>query len=91
MTISLKLPPPLDARLKAIAEKRRISKSAYIRSLLEEGLKREKVKPSAYDLLKDVIGCFDSGASDKSTNPKYMKGYGTSRPAPRHRPSIRAA
>ncbi|MEI9998424.1 MAG: CopG family transcriptional regulator [Verrucomicrobiota bacterium] len=91
MTISLKLPPGMDARLKAIAEKKRISKSAYIRSLLEEGLKREKVKPSLYDLMKDAIGCIDSGVTDKSTNPKYMKGYGASRVSHRHRPAVRAA
>ena len=31
---------------------------------------------SAYDLLKDSFGCFDSGLGDLSTNPKYMEGFG---------------
>ncbi len=26
--------------------------------------------------MKDGLGCFDSGKTDKSTNPKYMKGFG---------------
>ncbi len=76
MTVSLKLPSQLDTRLKAIAAKKRVSKSEYIRQILEAGLKREKVKPRLYDLMKDGLGCFDSGKTDKSTNPKYMKGFG---------------
>ncbi len=76
MTVSLKLSPQLDARLKAIAEKKRITKSEYIRQLLEAGLKKEKIKPSLYDLMKDGLGCFDSGKTDRATNPKYMKGFG---------------
>jgi predicted DNA-binding protein len=76
MTVSLKLPPQMDARLKAIAVKRRVSKSQYIRQLLEAGLKKEKTKPNLYDLMKDGLGCFDSGKTDRATNPKYMKGFG---------------
>jgi Arc/MetJ-type ribon-helix-helix transcriptional regulator len=76
MTVSVKLPPHLDAQLKTAAEKKRVSKSQYIRDLLEAGLKKEKIKPSLYDLMKDGLGCFDSGKTDRATNPKYMKGFG---------------
>ena len=31
---------------------------------------------SAYDLMKDDLGCVDSGLGDLSTNPKYLDGYG---------------
>ena len=30
----------------------------------------------AYDLMKDDLGCVDSGLGDLSTNPKYLEGYG---------------
>jgi predicted transcriptional regulator len=90
-TITVKLSPETAAKLNAVAARKGVTKSQYIREALEAALKKEKTKPSLYDLMKDGLGCFDSGITDKSTNPKYMKGYGKPRNPHRHRTSLRAA
>jgi Arc/MetJ-type ribon-helix-helix transcriptional regulator len=74
-TITLKVPSETAAKLNAVAARKRVPKSKYVRDALNAALKKEKEQPSMYDLMKDAIGCFD-GPSDLSTNPKYMKGYG---------------
>ena len=76
MTISLKLPREMGLKLKAVAAQKRIPQSKYIRDLLGDALKKEKTGPTLYDLMKDGIGCFDSGLKDLATNPKHMKGFG---------------
>lgn len=76
-TISVKLPEALGARLEAEARRRRTTKSAVIRELLEEGLSkpRRKKAVTCYDLVKDLIGSV-RGPRDLATNPKYMEGFG---------------
>ena len=74
-TITLKVPSEMAAKLEAVATKKRVPKSKYVREALSTALSKEKEYPSLYDLMKDAIGCFD-GPSDLSTNPKHMKGYG---------------
>jgi hypothetical protein len=74
-TITLKVPREMAAKLEAVAAKKRLPKSKYVRDVLSAALKKEKEQPSMYDLMKGAIGCFD-GPSDLSTNPKYLKGYG---------------
>jgi hypothetical protein len=90
MTITFKVSPETAAKLKAAAAAKRVTKSKYVRDLLEARLKKEKVKLSFYEEMKDIIGCFD-GPSDLSTNPKYMKGFGRDQGDYRHRPARRAA
>jgi Arc/MetJ-type ribon-helix-helix transcriptional regulator len=90
-TITLKIPPEIAAQLNAVVARKCVSKSKYVRDALIAALKKEKSEPSLYDLMKDGLGCFDSGKVDKSTNPKYMKGYGKPRSPHRHRTSLRAA
>ena len=75
-TITLKVPQILAAKLEAVAAKKRVPKSKYVRDALSAALKKEKTQPSMYDLMKDAIGCVNSGKKDLATNPKYMKGYG---------------
>jgi len=76
MTVSLKISPRLEAELKSGAVRNKVSKSEYMRRLLEEGVRRQSKRRSLREALQGAIGCFDSGVSDKSTNPKYMKGFG---------------
>ena len=75
-TITLKVPRVIAAKLDAVATKKRIPKSKYVRDLLSSALKREEAKLSLYDRMKDGIGCVSSGKRDLSTNPKHMKGFG---------------
>ena len=76
MTISLKIPSEVGARLQSIAARKRVSKSEYVRSTLISALNAEEEKPSAFELLHDIAGTVASGKKDMATNPKYMKGYG---------------
>lgn len=75
-TLTLKVPREMATKLEAVAAKKRLPKSKYIRDALGMALDKEEIEPSLYDLMKDGLGCFDSGKTDKSTNPKYMKGFG---------------
>ena len=52
--------------------------------VLRDSLKRElaalngavEEEPSVYDLVKEDLGCVDSGLGDLSTNPKHLEGFG---------------
>ena len=76
-TISVKIPEDLDLKLTAVAEKRRESKSAVIRSALDNLVNsNDRMTPhSCLDLAKDLIGAVE-GPSDLSHNDKHLKGYG---------------
>jgi len=74
-TLTLKVPSEMAAKLEAVAARKRLPKSKYVRDVLSTALNKEKQEPSLHDLMKGAIGCFD-GPSDLSTNPKYLKGYG---------------
>ncbi len=75
-TVTLKLPPEIDAALEAVSVRRRTSKSAVLREALERELARERSRPTVFDLIQDSIGCIESGAGDLATNPRHMDGYG---------------
>jgi hypothetical protein len=77
--LTLKLTPEMAHILKVAAEKKGTSEPKSALDLLTRALKKERTKLTLYDLMKDTIGCFDSGKKDLSTNPKYMVGYGRSR------------
>jgi len=77
-TMSVKLPPVLEAKLKALVRERRTSKSEVVRAALEAYFARDGKprKLSALDLAGDLVGCLKGGPRDLSTNPKYMRGFG---------------
>ncbi len=80
-TITIKVPEELDARLTKRAKRRGVSKSEVAREALARELNSDSPEavdeePSAYDILKDDLGCIDSGVGDLSTNPKHMEGFG---------------
>ncbi len=76
MTISLKVPAAVGAKLQSVVARKRVSKSEYVRTTLIAALNAEEVKPSAFELIQDVAGSVSSGKKDTATNPKYMKDYG---------------
>lgn len=78
-TLTVKLPDDLGVRLEKRARRRGVSKSAIVRESIERELERGaqgEEEPSAYDLMKEGIGCIDSGVSDLATNPRHMEGFG---------------
>ncbi len=73
--MSLKLPDDLAARLDAAAAKRGVSRSAFLRDVLESHLKKDDVPGSVADLAGDLVGCL-RGASDLSSNASHLEGFG---------------
>jgi hypothetical protein len=74
-TISLKFPTHLDNLVEAEAKRRRVSKSAVVRSCVEEVLlKSPKAKRqlTCADLMGDLIGS-QVGPWDASTNKRYLE------------------
>ena len=78
--VVVRLPKALNARLSDTAKRRKISKSAVVRQVLESTLPRKnrpgKQKPTFGDLAGHLIGCVKGGPRDASTNLKYMEGFG---------------
>jgi Arc/MetJ-type ribon-helix-helix transcriptional regulator len=76
-TLTVKLPPSLEARLEALVRRRGKRKSVLVREAIER-LVEERAEPrkgSVLDLVKDLKGIGD-GPRDLSSNPKHMRGYG---------------
>lgn len=76
-TLTVKLPPPLEARLDALVRRRKQPKSELVREAIERLVDEREVsgKGSVFDLVKDLKG-IGTGPRDLSTNPKHMRGYG---------------
>jgi metal-responsive CopG/Arc/MetJ family transcriptional regulator len=75
-TISLKIPPSLEQRLKLLAGRRGISRSALIRDAVEAYVaggsgRRESILMVVADLVGSV-----EGPADLSHNKKHLKGFG---------------
>lgn len=78
-TLTIKVPDELARRLEQRAKRSGRSKSSLARESIERDLDRDSAveePPSVYDLVKDDLGCVDSGVTDLSTNPKHMEGFG---------------
>lgn len=78
-TVTLKIPDELAVMIDKRAQRLGISKSALIRESIESALQNGAVveeEASFYDLVKNDLGCIDSGTGDLSTNPKHMEGFG---------------
>ena len=77
-TLSIRLSKAERAALRSAAKKGKISQGQLVRqALLAYGVAPVgKPAPSAYDLVKDLIGKNKGGPGDLSTNPKYMDGFG---------------
>jgi hypothetical protein len=76
-TLSVKLPDGLDARLAAVARRRKTTKSNLVRKTLEDVL-RVQGKPkrgSALDLVRDLVGRV-AGPADLSVNKAHLKTFG---------------
>jgi hypothetical protein len=77
MTVmSLKLPLETAQRLERAAARRRVSKSAYVREVLEDKLALLKEEPSLYEMMKPSLGALDSGVKDLGHNPRHLEGFG---------------
>jgi len=76
-TVSIKLPPRLDARLAAAVARRRTTRSRLVREILERHLAASELAPeSALARAGDLVGSVKRKPRDLSSNPKHLRGYG---------------
>jgi hypothetical protein len=66
VAISLRLDDRLSRKLAAAARARGVSKSALVRACLHQYLAETAQQPTAWDLGKDLFGCYHSGRGDLS-------------------------
>jgi hypothetical protein len=76
-TLSVKVPETLDARLAALARRKKTKRSVIVRQALTRYLTSQEPSSadSFLDLARDLVGCV-SGPPDLSTAKKHLKGYG---------------
>ncbi len=79
ITRTMKIPPPLDAKVRQAARAVGISYSEAARRALESGLK-DTGGVNMAAALREFAGCI-KGAPDLSTNKAYLSDYGS----PSHR------
>ena len=76
VSMSLRMPAHLAARIRAVARDTGVSRSALMREAIERHLSGGPPStPSAFDLMADLVGTWE-GPPDLSTNPKYLEGFG---------------
>ena len=77
VTITMKLPESLAARLEQEAKRRKTTKSELVRQCVELALAGSPsgTPPSFHDLAQDKCGCM-RGPRDLATNPRYLEGFG---------------
>jgi hypothetical protein len=77
-TLSIRLSKSERTALRMAARRSKISQGQLVRQALRAyGVApKDQPKPSAYDLVKDLIGKNKGGPGDLSTNPKYFEGFG---------------
>ncbi|MEW6036979.1 MAG: ribbon-helix-helix protein, CopG family [Pseudomonadota bacterium] len=78
-TLSIKIPPHLEAAVAEASAQEHVSKSELVRRALEAYLRqRESRTPfvSALEQAGDLVGCFAGGPTDLSSNAEHMSGFG---------------
>lgn len=72
MSVTIRLPVPLEKELTRAASRKRVSKSQLIRDCLEAFLNTDQDVPLAWELGKDLFGKVGSGQSNLSRNRKQI-------------------
>jgi hypothetical protein len=78
-TLTVKLSVQLEQTLEAAASREGISKSEIVRRALSaySGKAESHSEISALDKLADLVGCFEGGPDDLSSNPEHLRGFGS--------------
>ncbi|BDI03050.1 ribbon-helix-helix protein, CopG family [Sphaerotilus microaerophilus] len=78
-TLTIKIPPPLDAALADASAAAQVTKSELVRRAISAylaGAKARSDQPSALELAGDLVGCFGGGPADLSSNPRHLDDFG---------------
>jgi hypothetical protein len=76
-TLSVKVTETIDARLAALARRRKTKRSVIVRQALARYLTSQEPTSgdSFLELARDLVGCV-SGPADLSVAKRHLKGYG---------------
>jgi predicted transcriptional regulator len=74
--ISLRVSDTLDARLRSIAKRGRVGKSAVIRKALEQVAFEEEVAADSFTAKAQDLAGRLAGAADLSSNKAHLRRYG---------------
>ena len=76
--LTVRLPPKLRRRLRALSRQQRRRESELVREALEAFCANGRKPVTCYDLAlrAGLIGSAPNAPPDLSTNPKYMEGFG---------------
>lgn len=78
-TVTLKLPAQMDEELAQLARREHLSKSEVLRQALAAYLQQrgaDAPAASALDAIADLVGCFEGGPADLSSNPAHLADFG---------------
>jgi len=79
-TLTIKIPAHLEQELAQLSEQVHVSKSELVRRALAAFVAQSKSANafvSALDQAGDVVGCFGGSPPDLSSNPAYLKDFGS--------------
>jgi hypothetical protein len=82
--LTLKIPRSLKAEIAAAAKARFMTQSEFVREAIEKSLREPPVGQATYDLIADLILDLPHGKgppTDRSTNKKWLEGFGLDGPA----------
>lgn len=76
-TLTIKIPPSLERELLRVSEQEHLSKSEIVRRALVSYLsQRDTPFVSALEQAGDLVGCFEGGPVDLSSNPRHLDDFG---------------
>lgn len=78
-TLTVEIPPLLSAAVARASAQEHLSPSELVQRALEAYLRQRVSGPpfvSALDQAGDLVGCFEGGPADLSSNPEHLRGFG---------------
>jgi len=79
-TLSIKLPPELERDLDEASRRERTTRSEIVRRALaayvNQPPRARRAFVSALEQAGDLVGCFEGGPGDLSTNPLHLEEFG---------------
>lgn len=78
-TLTIKIQPELDQRIAYISAQAHLSKSEWVRRAITAYIDQTTTDVSAVSALDragDLVGCFDGGPADLSSNPRHLDDFG---------------
>lgn len=78
-TLTIKIQPELDRHIARLSAEAHLSKSELVRRAITAYIHQKAASApavSALDRAGDLVGCFNDGPADLSSNPRHLDGFG---------------